>query len=80
MKSGICPKCQSEEVYVLRQRFSNKTYVPIEWLAQFQLERYVCLSCGMSEEYMIAKDLENSEKLARIRSKFPKVTPRGKAH
>jgi Zn ribbon nucleic-acid-binding protein len=74
-KTGICPKCNSSEIY------TNSKDVPLGDRASLTLstwigaivEAYVCLSCGFLEEYMRPNDLLNEKKIDKIRSTWRKI-------
>lgn len=74
MKSGICTKCGSTEVY-FSQRREDGTHMTIGWFKELRFERYVCLSCGFTEEYVATADLINPTKLEEVRKStfFKKV-------
>lgn len=69
MKTGICPKCQSSEVYfnetIIPQEGSNLRITAFSFAA---LEYYVCVDCGFVESY-----ISNPNKLHKINEKWVKV-------
>lgn len=69
MKTGICPKCQSSEVYfneiIIPQEGSNLRKTAFSFAA---LEYYVCVDCGLVESY-----ISNPNKLHKINEKWVKV-------
>lgn len=79
--SGVCPKCNSNEVYCdINKKPSSDdrsnvfvAYNKIIGAMVAKLETYVCLNCGYLEEYLIKKDLENEKVRERIRDKWQKV-------
>ena len=73
MRKGVCPKCQSKEVYggtKIRPRsgWHNSNTVPVTGLKAAALDNYVCGSCGYVESY-IAKEKD----LAEIKKKWDLV-------
>ena len=73
MKKGVCPKCQSKEVYAgtkisPKAGWNNSNTIPVTGLKTGALDNYVCGSCGYVESY-IAKEKD----LAVIRKKWPLV-------
>jgi len=66
MKSGICPKCGSPEVYG-RTGSANVIVDPwsIPWLNTIVL---VCTECGYLEFYV-----QDTVKLVKLREKFAKI-------
>ena len=60
MKNGICPKCDSKEIYRLgKRRTSGISVMNISAMRRALLYNYVCVSCGCIEIYVIDKeDLE----------------------
>lgn len=76
MRSGICPKCGSDEVYAGTEvTFKSGPYstntIPINFWGNASLDNYVCGECGYVESY-IAKDSD----LRRIRNNWPLVNGR----
>ena len=69
MKSGICPKCKSEEVYV-DSSARHGVIVPISTYHQTDL--YVCADCGYLEYYALT-----GFDLQKVREKFRKVKNQG---
>jgi len=73
MRKGVCPKCQSKEVYQgtkisPKAGWNNSNTIPVTGLKTAALDNYVCGSCGYVESY-IAKEKD----LAVIRKKWPLV-------
>ena len=71
MKNGVCPKCQSKEVYSgasvsMKSGFNHSNTIPITGFMRAPLDNYVCGQCGFVESY-IAKERQ----LAAIRKKWP---------
>ena len=75
MKSGVCPKCGSQEVYSgehLPRWTKQGSYwansVPITGWNYGELDNYVCVDCGYVESY-----IGNRAKLHKIAEKWPRV-------
>ena len=74
MKSGICPKCQSESVYsgadipLKKGPFGSNT-IPISITLLAAVDNYVCAQCGYVERY-----ISEEAKLEAIVKKWRKVT------
>jgi hypothetical protein len=75
MKSGICPKCGSSEVYAgthlppfakMGSNWANT--IPITPWVYAGLDNYVCVDCGYVESYVAAR-----YKRAMIAQKWPRV-------
>ena len=67
MKSGICPKCKSAEVYVDSNGRHGIT-VPIQNFAVHPTHLYVCAECGYLEFYA-----QTGFDLSKVKEKFRKV-------
>ncbi len=67
MKSGICPKCKSEEVYV-DNGIRHGITVPIHAFAVHPTHLYVCADCGFLEFYA-----QTGHDLSKVKEKFKKV-------
>ena len=59
-KSGFCPKCGSADLVVVEPGLYNS--FPAGMFAAARLERYVCLDCGFSEEWVEEAALEKVRK------------------
>ena len=73
MKSGICPKCKSNEVFSGSNIFLKKgpfgsNSIPIGLTSIAALDNYVCHSCGYVESFV--SDLA---KLSEISRKWDKI-------
>lgn len=67
MKSGICPKCGSAEVFVDSSR-RHGIIVPVGSLDTHQTHLYVCADCGFVEIYA-----QTGHDLSKVKEKFRKV-------
>lgn len=66
MKNGICPKCESEEVY--KGHSGSTVSVPTGSLHVQPATTYICVSCGYYEFYALpGVDLD------RVKERFEKV-------
>jgi len=73
MKTGICPKCGSHEVYggtevKWKSGGYNFNCIPITAFTATALDNYVCVDCGYVESYVTDK-----AKIQKLREKWPKV-------
>lgn len=70
MKSGICPKCNSVEVF--RRNFPGgyRSSLAITFESSIRLEDYVCVTCGYVESY-----LEDLNKIYKIKKHCSHVAP-----
>ena len=73
LKSGICPKCDSENVYSgasipLKKGPFGSNAIPISLTSIAALDNYVCTACGYTESY-----ISEAEKLSEITKKWSKV-------
>ncbi len=62
MKNGICPECNSTEVYVTNTqdeglRDENGVYLSIDGMDDVDVETYVCASCGSIRLFVALNDL-----------------------
>ncbi len=70
MKNGICPKCNSFEVYVLPPKWPSNNFhkIPIDGLTLASVTQYICVDCGYVEEYV-----SDASKLEKIRQNWSRV-------
>ena len=73
MRNGVCPKCQSKEIYngtkiSPKSGWNNSNTIPVGELKTAALDNYVCGSCGYVESY-VAKEKD----LTVIRKKWELV-------
>ena len=79
--SGICPKCNSNEVYCDINRKASTddrsnvfiAYNKFIGVMVAKTETYVCLNCGYLEEYFTDKDLVSEKIRDRIKEKWIRV-------
>ena len=74
LKSGVCPKCNSGNVYSgasvpLKKGPFGSNAIPISLTSIAALDNYVCTECGYTESYV-----SDSEKLSEISKKWSKVS------
>lgn len=63
MKSGVCPKCDSKNVYSGANIFPKSgpfgsNSIPVSLTSIAALDNYVCVDCGYVESYVEADKLE----------------------
>ena len=71
MKSGRCPKCESQEVHAVTT-IRNNFVVPLGMMSVVgsATKLYVCVQCGYVEIYIL-----DGADLPKIAAKWPKVAP-----
>lgn len=73
-KTGICPKCDSSEVYVnTKVALGNRSTINISTWVGAVIETYICLDCGFLEDYLRSSDLLNEKTIEKIRSTWQKI-------
>ncbi len=75
-KTGICPKCNSSEIYNNSKETprGERCAIPLSaWSLPLKIHTYLCLECGFVEEYIHPNDLLNEKKIEQIRSRWRKV-------
>ena len=75
LKTGICPKCNSDKVFSgaeipLKKGPFGSNSIPIGLTSIAALDNYVCGECGYVERY-----ISDRTKLAEIARKWDKVEP-----
>lgn len=70
MRSGICPKCESPNIYVKKNGvYAVKHYdLYLDWGESSSYDSYVCTRCGYFENY-----LTNISILKKISEKWDKI-------
>lgn len=72
-QTGICPKCQSDQILVFENNDKNskKNVADYEVIGAFgktiYTTRYVCCNCGYTERYF------DDESLKKLQKKYKKV-------
>ncbi len=66
MKEGICPKCNSEEVYM--DSHTKQGLFPMQRFVVNPPHIYVCINCGYLEFYV-----QTGHDLSKAKEKFIKV-------
>ena len=73
MKSGICPKCGSDNVYSSQHLplkggpFASNS-IPVSLTSMAALDNYVCTDCGLVERY-----IADADKLEAVAKKWEQV-------
>lgn len=67
-RTGVCPKCSSTEIRVLRKRKTAGNMIPIRRnvFGAVYGTWFICVSCGFVEMWV-----EDNDDLAKIRDKVP---------
>lgn len=63
----LCPKCQSSDIIRVdgkQEAYGTGNYVRTGFIASVGVHRYVCLTCGFTEEWLDREDLD------RVRKKY----------
>jgi len=73
LKTGICPKCSSHEVFsgagiALKKGPFGSNSIPIGLTSIAALDNFVCVECGYVESYV-----NDPKKLAEISRKWDKI-------
>ena len=76
MKTGVCPKCSSTEVFsgagiALKKGPFGSNAIPIRLTSIAALDNYVCTSCGYVESY-----IGDRGKLTEISQKWDNAEPK----
>ena len=75
MKTGTCPKCNSDEIFsgagiALKKGPFGSNSIPVGITSIAALDNYVCCECGYVESY-----ISDPKKLAEISRKWDKIDP-----
>lgn len=76
LKSGTCPQCRSGEVYCADKTtfdLNSRKQIPLSVLKFFCVEIYTCVNCGLIEEYMIDKHLQDEKRIGKIKESWKKI-------
>lgn len=75
MKNGICPKCQSSEVYDDTSKGwlarSYRDGIAVDGFSSVAIINYVCTDCGYTESY-----IQNEKDVEIIRRKWNRTVKR----
>lgn len=55
--SGICPKCKSTEMIKIPGKIAGHNWLPVGF-GSVAVERWICGSCGYTEEWISEEDLQ----------------------
>lgn len=74
-QTHTCPKCQGTELYTDSGKLKRgeRCSLPVTSWTHVFVDIYICLKCGLVEEYNTDKELNNVEKMNKIKSEFKKV-------
>lgn len=60
-KNKCCPKCQSDNIGVLKSDGTVRARIPVNGLYTARYDIYVCRECGYMEYFIKDKDLSKTE-------------------
>ncbi len=75
MKSGVCPKCGSNNVFSAQKLplkggpFGSNS-IPISLTSMAPLDNFVCTDCGLVESY-----IADADKLKAVAEKWERIDP-----
>ncbi len=74
-KSGICPKCSSNEIYTNEDEHNrgDRCSIPVTGWRSFFVAVYVCMKCGYLEEYIADAEWSDRKLIDRIKERWRKV-------
>ena len=64
-RNRICPKCECADIACEKGcvgAYGAGNYVQVSAFSSVAIYRYICLSCGYTEEWIDAQDLEKIKK------------------
>lgn len=70
MKSGECPKCKSNNIYLGKFPGGYRSVLVLAFDSSIRLKDYICISCGYVESY-----LESMDKIDKIKQQCSQVLP-----
>lgn len=75
--SGQCPKCKSNDVVSNNngRDYGHRSAIVISTFSSALLTSYICLNCGLIEEYLAEKVMKDQTKMDKIRAKWAKHLP-----
>lgn len=75
LKSGKCPKCNSEEVYTdtIYTKSSERMSIHITGWVLMYFDIYICTNCGWFEEFVSEKDMNDPNTIDKIKKNWKKV-------
>lgn len=75
LRSGICPKCASNEVYSdnYATKRGERMIIPITGFKRFFLDSYICINCGYVEEWIPEKELKDAKMIEKVKENWVKV-------
>ncbi|MBX7094899.1 MAG: hypothetical protein K1X56_09265 [Flavobacteriales bacterium] len=73
-KSGICPKCGSQNILTNKgvSKRGERSSMAVSSFTSLFIEVYMCTDCGFFEEYIDEADLRNPKKLEKLNAEFKK--------
>ena len=72
--SNKCPKCNHSEIYTdasFGNRHSRSAIGISNW-SRIRVEVYICMNCGLIEEFVATSDLSDSKKMEKIKKNWKK--------
>ncbi len=80
LKSGLCPKCGSEEVYTNsgQTKRGERMKLVISGWERYFLDTYLCISCGHFEEYIAESEFRDNKIIEKIKENWKKMKSNSK--
>ena len=75
LKSGLCPKCGGNEVYNDEglNKHNQRGVISVSFMGGFQITTYICVSCGLIEEYIGEVYRQNGSLAEGVRKNWKKT-------
>jgi len=76
-KTGQCPKCKSTDVVTNEDmtKHGERSVIMISAFKNIRVSNYICLNCGLIEEHIAQKSMQDSGKMDKIRANWKKYLP-----
>ena len=76
-KTGQCPKCKSSDIFTDEgmSKYGERTFIMISAFKNVRVSNYICMSCGLIEEYIAEKSKLDAGKMAKIMANWKKHIP-----
>jgi len=75
LKTGVCPKCKSTEIYANKAvvKVASRNAISVSSFTSLFSDDYLCISCGYLEQYVNDVYLKDTKKIDKVKQKWEKV-------